>query len=398
MITLESLISFIKFGLENLHILEPKCEQIVVKDIIIVNDDCLSCSFYPTSQNSIDIKLEIVIIMGFFNGFFRDKTYENIKFNYYLVKAFDKNGEEILNALSTKSTAELIGTGNSIEWMKLTLFQENTNDYRLVQAKQIISEIENSIREIIKTELKKKFGENWWDESLNNKLGKGVKDTYESQFGEKIADGDILILYTYTLQLKTIISTHFNIFKSFFLNLSDFEKLMERLNKIRREEAHNRSISTSDLDNLKELHEKLISKIQIKLPYLQSVYLTTNWRLKIRQIMLERQYMAIHDEESILKDQSLFTKLIKIKENNIHLITYLNETITKLKSVSTPVHKREVQKDLVNCLEKFKVLHELLLDQTDTLDNDRISEIIKKLDELKMEMDEFSKSFLINEN
>lgn len=151
MMTIENLINTVSGGLKMIHILNANCDEINVKEVSLLNQDTLCCSFYPVSQKSNDIKLEIATIMGFFNGFFRDTSYENINLNYYAVRAYDINNVEILNALSTKLAAECIGKGKSIEWLKLTLFQENTEDYRLSQAKQIISEIENGLREIVKT-------------------------------------------------------------------------------------------------------------------------------------------------------------------------------------------------------------------------------------------------------
>lgn len=398
MITLENLLNIIKFGLQNLHLLNESCKKVNVKDITLLNEDTLCCSFLANATNSNDIKLEMAPIIGFFNGFFRDNKYEGINLNYYAVRAFNKDNEELLNALCTKSTAELIGKGNSIEWLKLTLFQENTADYRLAQAKQIISEIENGLREIVKVKLNAKFGEDWWNKGLNNKLGKEVKETYSNQFGDECNDGNTLIAYTYTLQLKKIILTHFNLFISYFSNQSDFESLMDKLNKIRREEAHNRNISTTDLETLKELHEKLTSKILLELVAFQSVYLTENWRLKIKRIMVERQYSAIHEEEAITNEANLLRKLVKIKENLTHLISYVDETIIKLKSITTPVHKKELQRELVFHYEKFKELQELLLAQTDTLDNDKIKTVVDKINAHKTKMDEFSQKFLMSEN
>lgn len=398
MITIDNLTEVVNFGLKTIHIFNINCKEVNVKNVSIINEDTLCCSFYPRSRKSNDIKLEIASIMGFLNGLFREANYENININYYAVRAYDNHDIEILNALSTKEAAEYIGKGRSIEWLKLTLFQENTDDYRLSQAKQIISEIENGLREIVKIKLRNKFGENWWDLALNNKLGKDVKSVYFNQFGLVSIDGDILIVYTFTLQLKKIILTHFNLFESYFQNPTQFESAMDDLNKLRREEAHNRSISDLDLNNLRDLHEKLLSKVLIDLPSFQSVFLTENWRIKIKKIMNERQYKSIHSEEEIKNELDNTKKLIKVKENLTSLISYLTDKIFKLKSITVPVHKINVHKELLFCFERSKELQESLLSQTLILDFDKVNFIVKEIKLHEIEMDKFAMKVLLNES
>lgn len=388
----------VSLGLKAMHVFNPDCKAIKVKDVSLLNEDTLCCSFYPISKKSTDIKLEIASIMGFLNGLFRENTYENLNLNYYAVRAFDADNVEILNALSTKTTAEYIGQGRSIEWLKLTLFQENTEDHRHAQAKQIIYEIENGLREIVKVKLRSNFGENWWNSALNSKLGQDVKDLYFNQFGVNCENGDILIAYTFTLQLKKIILTHFNLFKTYFQNPTVFENAMVHLNKLRREEAHNRSISDNDLNNLRELHEILLSATLIDLPDFQSVFLTENWRTKIKKIMNEKQYKSIHSEHEIINESDNEIKLAKIKENLTSFISYLDDKILKLRSITVPVHKKNIHKELLFCFERSKELQESLLKETLTLNNEKIIFIVNEIKSHEIEMNKFSTNILLNEN
>lgn len=398
MIKLQDIIGITRIGLENLDTLNEGSNKVRAKDVSVINEDTLCCDFYSNTTNSIDIKMEIGTIMAFFNGFFRNDGFEGIRFAYYAVKAFDRNNVELMYAISSKSTAELIGKGNSIEWLKSTLFQENTDDYRLAQSKRIIAEIENCLRELVKAKLHKQFGDNWWDKSLDNNLGKDVKKTYLNQFGVECNDGNILIFYTYTLQLKKIISTHFKFFKPYFDSLADFDIQMDKLNKIRREEAHNRSITEKNLSELSDLHERLTAKILLELTTFQSGYLTENWRLKIKRIMVERQYKPIHEPQAVLEEKDLSVKLQKTKQNIENLISYLEDTIIKLKSVSTPIHKKPTQRDLVNVLEKFKDLQVELLQTSTRLDEREIKLTVAKIDEHKKVMDNFVGDFLLAES
>ncbi len=398
MIRLQDITGIIKLGLENIDIFSPGSKKVRVSNVYILNEDTLCCDFFSTSTNSLDIKMEIAGIMGFFNGLFRNDGFEGISFAHYGVKALDSNNVELIYAISSKTTAELIGKGNSIDWLKSTYFQENTEDYRLAQSKRIISEIENCLRELVKTKLQAQFGDNWWDKSLENKLGKEVKQTYLNQFGVESKDGNILISYTFTLQLKKIISTHFKLFKPYFDSPTDFDNQMDNLNKIRREEAHNRNITEKNLTDLNDLHERLTAKILLELTTFQSGYLTENWRLKIKKIMVEKQYKSIHDGQEVLDEKDLSIKLQKTTENIKHLISYLDETVIKLKSISTPVHKKATQRDLVTVLEKFKGLQVELLETSTRVDEREIKLTVIKINDHKKEMDSFVGTFLLNES
>ncbi|NMR35331.1 hypothetical protein HIO71_14180 [Chryseobacterium aquaticum] len=398
MITIQNLTQIVNGSLKIIHILNPDCKQIDVKNVSLINVDTLCCDFYPIAKNSYDIKLEMSAIVGCINGLFRNSNHENVDLRNYVIRAFDKDDNELLYALSTKSTAELVGTGKSIEWFANTLFQENTEDYRLLQAKKIISEIENGLRAIVKIKLRDKFGEDWWEVSLNNKIGKTVKDLYFNQFEVECTDGDVLIDYTYTLQLKKIILNYFIFFKSYFKSINLFEALMDKLNKIRREEAHNRSISQLELKELEGLHESLLSVLLIDLKSFQSAFLTENWRLKIKKIMLERHYKSVYSEQEIVNELDLEQKFFKIKENIIVRISYLNDIVLKLKSVIVPVYKKSIHQELLFCYEMRLELDQSLLLETLSFNKQRMDEISIEIISHEQRMDEFSKKFIHSEN
>lgn len=394
---LNKILNILNFGLSNFHLLDPDNKKFVVKDISILNDDILCCSFFANSRQTIDIKMEMITIMGFFNGFLKD-GFEGYSFTHYALRAFDKDDKEILYGISPKSSLEYINDGNSIDWLKSTLFQENTDEYRLSQAKRIISEIENCLREIVKIKLNEKFGIDWWNKSLDNKLGKEVKETYLTQFGAECNDGNTLISYTYTLQLKKIILTHYNLFKPYFESINIFEEKMDMLNKIRREEAHNRVITDTNLKHLTELHEKLAGRVIAELSNFQSVYLTENWRNKIKKIMLEKKYKAIHSKIDMLNEKDPYIKLQKISQNTKHLISHLDEIVIKLESISTPIHKRKQQNDLIEILTKQKSMQTELLEQTTELNESKINDVVTRIENYKIVIDNFVFNLLMDEN
>lgn len=395
-ITLSSLIKTIKLGLENLDKLNGSKQKIRVREIKLMNEDTLVCEFYPYKENSTNIKIEIATIMGFFNGFFRNDPYDGIRFRHYAVRAYDKEDIELLYALSSKASAEQIGTGNSIDWMKSTIFQENTNDYRLGIAKKIISEIEITFREVIKDILSKKYGADWWNLTLNNKLGKSIKDTYNNQFGFEITDGNVLIEYTYILQLKKIITTYWPDFKTLFVKKPDFENLIDNLNLIRREEAHNRVITQSHLDELNDIYIKLLSKISEKYPAILPTHLIDSWKSKIKLIMTNG-YKPLYDSSEFIDEPDSKTKLLKSINSTKHLIEYINETIIRLQSLVVPIQKNTIHNELVYHFVNYKDLSEKKLKNIADGELQILLETLKEIENYEITMNEFSGKFLLSE-
>lgn len=397
MITIENLTKMVSGALKTLHFFNSNCKEINVKDVYLLNEDTLCCDFYPVSRNSYDIKLEMAPILGCFNSYFRNKQYENINLKNYAIRAYDGEDNEILYAISSKTKAELIGEGGSIEWLTSAFFQENTEDFRLGQAKQIISEIENALREIVKIKLRDKFGNDWWETGVDNKILRDVKKIYFNNFGVDCTEGDILIDYTFIYQVKDIILSNYELFKSYFHSSIQFESLMDDFNKLRREEAHNRSISNINLENLRVLHEDLLADILLDLKSFQSLFLTENWKKKIKKIMIEGRPEAIHNETEISNESNVIQKLLKIQENLSSRISYLNDTITKLKSITAPIHKNGIHSELIGCFEEDMKLRKALLNETLTLNKENISTIMNQIKSHEQKMDEFSVKFLLNE-
>jgi len=395
--TLSTLLETIKIGLENLDIFGGSKQNIQVKDIKLINDDTLACEFYPHKENSTDIKLEIASIVGFFNGFFRDDPYDDIKFKSYAVRAYNKEDIELLYALSSKASAEQIGAGNSIEWMKSTIFQENTDDYRMAMAKKIISEIEITFRKIIKDILSKKHGEDWWNLTLNNKLGKSIKDTYNNQFGFEINDGSVLIEYTYILQLKKIITTYWPDFKTLFNRKTDFEHLIDNLNLIRREEAHNRIITDSHLDELNDIYNKLLSKVAEKYPDILPTHLIDSWKSKIRLIMANG-YKPLYNSSELIDEPDSKIKLLKTINSTKHLIEYFEEIITRLQSLVVPVQKNIIHNELVQNFIQHKALSEKKLKNIADGELQTLLETLKEIENHESKMNEFTNKFILSES
>ena len=393
--SMDSLLSVVRIGLENLDAFEGSNNKVNVKTISVVNIDTILCEFYSYADNSIDIKVETSVIISFMSAFFKDEL-ESYGFRYYAAKAYDNNDQELLYAISSKETAQLIGQGNSIDWLKSTLFQENTSDYRLGQAKKIISEIENSLRHVITEVLNGKYGNDWWSKSMDNKLGKGVKQTYSEQFGEEISDGDILIKYTYTIQLKKIISTHWSSFNHLFDNKIEFENAMDKLNLIRREEAHNRNITEEQLSELKNLYYLILSKVSESYPEFIPTYLIDNWRLKIKVIMSD-SYKPLFSGNELIDEENPILKFNNSIQTTKHMIEYIEDKVGKLKSIVVPVQKKSLHDELLDIFSQYLILQEKKLEKALAGEHEELLSTLKLIEQHEKQFNNFAEKFLLSE-
>lgn len=392
---MSDILGFVKFGLQKLDILSNDLRKVNVKEIRILSNNTIECQIYPYNSNSIDIKLEIGTIMGFLYGFFKDGSFLNIiDTKYFAVRAFDIDHKEILYAISSFETAGMISKGNSIDWLKSTIFQENTADYRLGVAKRQISEIENSLRLVIVDVLSKKYNDEWWDKSVGNNLSSAVKKMYEEQFNEIMNDGTILIKYSFLHNLKKIICTNWKDFKHLFDSKISFENNLDELNNIRREESHNREITDKHLEQLRLIYNSLLKNIACFYPKILPEYLADNWRLNIKQIM-SNKYQPLFDGD-ITEEKDLQKKLLKSTASILHLINYLKSTEEQLNTLIVPIQKINIHERLVKTFVDYRYLQEKLIDLAIVGNMEKLESTLDEIKNYKKVMDSFSLEFLLN--
>jgi hypothetical protein len=396
-LSVNDILSLLEMTLKNLNAVNKKVPNIGVKKIKLLNGKTLECQFYAESENSLDVKNEISSVMGALHGFFKDDSFENMRTDYYAVRAYDKTDIEIMYAISSKESAALIGNGKAIDWLKSTIIQENTKDYRLAIAKRQISDIENALRKVIVTRLSIKHGSDWFRKSLGNKLFESVKGVYENQFGEAIEDGSVLIEYTFVLQLKKIICTSWKDFSDLFENKIKFEEYIVELNEIRREEAHNRDVSVKDLDRLKKIYEFMLLGVTEKFPDIIPSYLIDNWKIQLKEIMLPKSDLPYSDTE-VLNEKNQQLKLVKSVANLQGLINHIQDKEEKVKSVVVPIQKKKTHEELLNILLNYRTLHEELLECGKT---GVLSDVLDKqndIEEYSKKLHEFSEKYVFEES
>ena len=75
----------------------------------------------------------------------------------------------------------------------------------------------------------------------------------------------------------------------------------------------------------------------------------------------------------------------------------MDDTIIKLKSITAPIHKKSIHLELLICFEDYKDLQKSLLDETSTLDNERIDFVKNQIKAQESKMDVFAEKFLLIE-
>ncbi|WP_407307269.1 YecA family protein [Acinetobacter sp.] len=394
--TIPSLMGVVKFALENLGILSDGVKSVKVKEIRLMNGgDTILCEFYSDHTKSLDIKMEMAGIMGCLSGLFKGDPYECVTISYFSAAAFNDQDEEMLNVVSSRVAASSIST-NSIEWLRTSMFTENTPDYRVSRAKTIISDIENAVRQTIKDIYKTKLGANWWHLAIDSKIATSIERTYSNQFGASIIDGDILIDYSYTLDIKKIISADWGSFKHLFAKKNEFEDIMIELNTIRREEAHNRQISRPQLDDLERIFDFLLSEICQLYPSVLPVFMIENWRSKIQDAM-HVAYKPVYAFEEFNRLDDDGKRQLMIKDCNCQ-IEYIEGLLLKLNSFKPPISKKNKHEQLVLQLTKYGDLQERKLVIVTENKECEVAGFQIELEAHKQRMDAFSKKFLLEES
>jgi hypothetical protein len=398
MMSQNSIFEALAFGLNVLCVQDNDERKIKVKKIGLLNANTIECQFYAYYSDSTDIKMEISTIMGFLYGFFKEDSFsEIIQPKYFAVRAYSLDDTGILYAYSSLEIAGLASNGNVIDWLKSTLFQENTNDYRLTIAKKQISEIENALRIVIIDVLSKKYGDDWWNLSVGGELSKSIKRQYNEQFYEETEDGSVLIKYSYLLHLKKIICTNWPDFKHFFASKIEFENGLDKLNLIRREEAHNREITETHLMELKVIYYFILPEISNRYPQIVPELLVENWKIKVKEIFKE-PLKPLFGEEDVMDEPSSLLKATKSIATINHTVNYLVNTIDKLNSIPVPVQRKKIHDELVGVLIHYKDLHEQLIDCFSQGRIDEMEETVTDLKEYKSKSDSFILKYLLSES
>ncbi len=380
-VTLKDICELLKLGLH--------AEGVTVLDVRLMNNTVFLVEFIAKSRGSIDVKAEIGSIIAFMSGFFRDNENAPNSVTSFAAKGFNDEKKPLVHAISSLDVAKKMSKGLSIEWLQNTIFQDYTDDYRQGIAKRRISELENGLRLLICSVLTETQGSDWWNVCVSNKVKQSKEEMYESAEGISCKDGDTLIYYTYLLELRKIIVSNWSEFVTVFASQKQFSDLLEQLNLIRREEAHNRVISDDDLSELESIYSKLMGQIAAVKPSAANNYLVDNWRIQLREIFSTAAKEQVYLQTGV----PLNVTLISFRKQ----IDRYKDIQFKVSSLVIPPHKKSLHAELESLLEDVISAMENIMEQAIQMDFKKLETAQLCYQKAQQNLAGFREKFLMSE-
>ena len=170
------------------------------------------------------------------------------------------------------------------------------------------------------------------------------------------ASGTQLIEYTYLRHLKDIVLQNWIEFDAEFADAARFERAMDELNGIRRDESHNRPISDVQIATLEGLYSYLAGAVAGVEPNAVPGYLVENWRDRLGAIVQETSEAMPDISEWDRQDPAL------VRAKYDAYAAALNSGLERLKMVVIPAGKESLHLELqvhwtalCNALEEMRV-------------------------------------------
>jgi len=384
-LSIEYLCNTIKFGLQQ----EPQDSKNKIKviNVKLLNNSIIVCEFYPYSKGTIEIKVEMAYIISFIASFFGEDNFGHETIKSFGARAYSENDEEIMYAISSKESANFLSQGNSIEWMKGTIFQENTEEYRLHLAKSKVSELEKTLRKMIANVLAEHEGKDWWNTCVDLKIKEAVNEKFPT------CEETLLVLelieYTYLVDLQKIISDNWKYFNSIFESKTKLKKAIGSLNKIRIDEAHNRTITNDSIKKLERIYSEIMSKVANSYPELVSNYLIENWRIQVKDIV---NYYV--DNKVEIKSGCKLEQAIALTNT---MIQQLKDVEIKLASVPIPLAKQSLHHELARLFNTMRILFEKMVTNAENGDVINVEKNSKSIEENNLKIRKFTEKYIFSE-
>jgi hypothetical protein len=338
-----SLQELIKLAVEGFGMLQDSGQieprELQLTSMEVLNDSALVASVVPSVSDSIGIKIEACTVMSFMSSFFEEDFALPPNIKNLGVRAFTSDGDELMYVLSSRETAHYCSQGRAIEWLKNSIFQDNTPEQRAARAKLLISRIEVGLRIAIAKRLEQRYGKTWWGTAVP----KGIQNQGATATGRALGGavtGSQLIEYTYLRHLKDIALQNWDEFKDILTDAGKFERAMDDLNGIRRDEAHNRPISQLQIAALEGLYAYLAGAATAVDPHAVPEYLVENWRDRLSTIINETSKAM----PEMLDTDRQNPALVRAKFDSC--ATAFEDGLARLKSVVVPPGKEELHKEL----------------------------------------------------
>lgn len=258
---------------------------------------------------------------------------------------------------------------------------------------------ENFLRLFIEKVATNDLGVNFWDKmSINKKIKKKIKERKDNEKNKKWMSvrGDSDLFYTDLLDLKTIISSNWNIFRDLFPKEPWLTSKLEELYDLRNKVAHNSFLDRNEQQTVETYITNIYSQLGVELENVKfrELYYEQeddmeeyyeNDKLEIKIIDYEKinEYITMIDSGKIAHDMirsalnSIFNEFNKItnetsiNESNLEIVIKVCSVVNKfikgkgdtlqrraLEALS-PLENNELTKGILkkHCYETFKMMH-----------------------------------------
>jgi len=306
------------------------------------------------------------------------------------VRAFTSDGEELMYVLSSRETARYCGQGRAIEWLQNSIFQDNTPEQRAARAKLLISRIEVGLRTAIAKRLEQRYGTTWWGTVVPKGIQNEVATASRRGLG-RAAKGLQLIEYTYLRHLKDIALQNWDEFKDTLTDTSKFERVMDDLNGIRRDEAHNRPISQLQIAALEGMYAYLAGAVTDIDAHAVPGYLVENWRDRLSTIVHETT-KAMPD---ILDKDRQDPSLVRAKFDEY--ATAFKDGLARLKTVVVPPGKEKLHSELQDYWTTLCKALDKMQAAADSGDAQRLTDAAAEHEEMQGRLKAFAGTYLMSE-
>jgi hypothetical protein len=389
-----SLQELIKLAVEGFGLLQDSGQitlrELQLASIEVLNDSILVASAIPSVSDSMGIKIEACTVMSFMSSFFEEDFALPPNIKNLGVRAFTSDGDELMYVLSSREVARYCGQGRAIEWLTNSVFQDNTPEHRAARAKLLISRIEIGLRSAIVSRLEHHYGTTWWATAVPKGVRDDVAKASRRALGGAATESQ-LIEYTYLVHLKDIVLQNWDEFKDMLADSGKYERAMDNLNGIRRDEAHNRPISPSQIKKLEGLYAYLAGAATAVDPGAVPGYLAENWRDRLSTIVNETSKAMPEMLDADRQDPAL------VRAKFDRYATALEDGLARVKTVVVPPSKEGLHSELEDHWAKLCRALDEMQAAADSKDTARLTTAAAEHEEMLGRLKTFAATYLMSE-
>ena len=369
--------------------LKPGLKSIRVKSVRI-DDTVILVDFYADGRDIWSVKAEMAAVTGALHGLLGTNELSQRPLLHYGMRAWENDDSWLMYAFCSADGARKMGEGKALDWLRETEFQENTADWRLARAKSLTSRAEIGLRDAIDHVLGQAEGTSWWSTVMTGSLDR-IKVEAERQArrdGVATPSPRHLLNYTYLKDLSQLITNSWHHFSALWASQDVFADRMDRLNVLRRTEAHNRPIERQELEELESVHDEILDGIAKVHPQVVPAYLVEKWRLDLTRVA--EKLRDSWGPEEVRRD---------IGENKARLSEFqqaADTALSDLERMSVPPGKDQLHQQLVAAVRLAAESSRRMLTAVDKPDIDMLEAAAGEFAIAMRGIREFEEAFLLS--